>query len=293
MKRALLQLALLFVLDRLLGRVADFLYARTRDGDTGETINALLAKPHDVVVFGSSRAEAHYMPGIMAPVLSASVFNAGFKGSNILYDYGLEELLLDHYVPKVIIYDFSSFSVTKSHANPYDKLYPLYPFWRNAHVWELIAAGGYRATLPFLSRIYPYNSKFHSLLIFNVLQHRADAYQGFNGSSAVMADAPLDSLNYSERDYDPLLVEYLERFIELAQSRGARVLVVESPRRAYGSFPLPATVLALLRRTAVPVLDYPLSEHPEFQSFELYRDADHLNDSGARQFSAALARRLK
>src|SRR5947208_10607522 len=62
LRNGALFLVLLFVLDRGLGAVAEYWFLKTRDGDTGETTNALLADRNAVVVFGDSRAESHYVP---------------------------------------------------------------------------------------------------------------------------------------------------------------------------------------------------------------------------------------
>src|SRR5262245_1594452 len=93
--RALLLLALLFALDRIGGALAAHWFAKTRDGDTGEVVNSLLEQKSAVVVFGDSRAESHYAPALLSEALGTSAFNGGFKGSNTIYDFGLQQLLFD------------------------------------------------------------------------------------------------------------------------------------------------------------------------------------------------------
>src|SRR5262249_41279149 len=93
LRRFLVKAALLFALvvgcDRLIGAAAEHWYFKTSDGDTGGEINSLLRKQSDILVFGDSRAESHYVPDILRSDLHASVFNAGFKGSNSLFQYAL------------------------------------------------------------------------------------------------------------------------------------------------------------------------------------------------------------
>src|ERR1700761_5075299 len=79
LRNGVLFLVLLFVLDRALGALAEHWFLKTRDGDTGETTNALLADRNAVVVFGDSRAESHYVPEKLQAGLGMSAFNAGFK----------------------------------------------------------------------------------------------------------------------------------------------------------------------------------------------------------------------
>lgn len=102
-----------FALDFVLGKAAEHYFFKTYDGDTGGAVNGLLAKKSDVVVFGSSRAESHYVPDVLSASWGVSAFNAGFKGSNIIYDYGVLQLVLEAYAPKLIIYDFTSISVAR------------------------------------------------------------------------------------------------------------------------------------------------------------------------------------
>ena len=47
-----------------------------------------------MVVFGDSRAESHYEPKILQQALGRAVFNGGYKGSNSIYQFGLEQLML-------------------------------------------------------------------------------------------------------------------------------------------------------------------------------------------------------
>src|SRR5262245_25052198 len=127
--RALLLLALLFALDRVGGALAAHWFAKTRDGDTGEVINSLLEQTRAVVVFGDSRAESHYAPALLSAALGGtSTFNGGFKGSNTIYDFGLQQLLFDRYQPRLIVLDFSEFSLMKTKEDPYLKLAPLHPY---------------------------------------------------------------------------------------------------------------------------------------------------------------------
>jgi hypothetical protein len=279
--------ALLFLLDRLVGWGAEYLFLRTRDGDTGGQINALLENRSDVVIFGDSRAEAHYVPDILQASLGATTFNAGMKGSNAMAQYALEGLIFDHYTPKLIIYDLSPYSLMRS-KDPYGKLEPLYPYWRDPHVAELIAQAGPLERLFFFSRVYPYNSKFHSIILFNVIRHRPNASNGYDGQRLPMSYAPIGAVESREQDYDGIMVDYLEKFIAAAQARGVRLIVTVSPHYSTGSFAIPARIGQLLSAAKIPVIDFDSSRYPQFTDFRLFHDTGHLDDAGARIFSGLL-----
>ena len=285
-------LVLLVALDRAIGAAAEYLYFRTRDGDTGGQVNGLLAAKSDIVIFGSSRAESHYVPDVLEKSLGASTFNAGFKGSNSLYDYGIEQLLLKANRPRLIIYDFSSISVARTRSNPYDKLAPLHPYWRNAEIWALIEESGPLAPWHFLSRIYPYNSKFHSIAIFNVRRNRPGASNGFVPQHSRMAESPVGELRVREESYDGNLVAYAAKFISSAHEHGVKTIIVISPRHAAGTYPLPRELRMLADRLQVPVLDFDIAVYPQFTQAKLYRDETHLNVEGATVFSRLIAEYL-
>jgi hypothetical protein len=289
--KAAVLLAVLFACDRLAGAAAEHWYFKTRDGDTGGQINTLVQKKFDVLVFGDSRAESHYVPSVLRARLGESAFNAGFKGANAMYQYALEQLVFDHYEPKLIVYDFSPYSLG-SEDNPYSRLYPLFPYWRNEHVWEVIAEAGPVQRLAFLSRLYPYNSKIHSILLFNVIDKRPGADDGYVGHPASMRRAPIEPIRAHPESYSELLVSYLDRFIVSAHEHGVGLVVTMSPRYASGTYVIPRKVLDRLAEYGVPIVDFGLEQYPEFADAKLFRDPSHLDDQGARAYSRILADKL-
>jgi hypothetical protein len=292
LRNGLLLLVLLFVLDRALGALAEHWFLKTRDGDTGETTNALLENESAVVVFGDSRAESHYVPAKISAALKASAFNAGFKGSNTIYEFGLQQLIFDHYTPRLIILDFSAYSLMKTHDNPYNRLEPLYPYWRDPGVWQVIDSGDWKSRLTFFSRLYPYNSKIHSIVMFNFMAHRPHAADGYEPQFGVMGDGPLEPLDRRPVTYNDDLTAYLERFLVSAHDHGVPVVIVQSPRHAAGSFAVPAQIQRRIDEFAIPVIDFDIARYPQFADHRLYRDPSHLNDNGAEQFSELLGARL-
>jgi hypothetical protein len=290
--RAGLLFVLLFVVDRGLGALAQYGFMKTRDGDTGGQINGLLEKKAPLLVFGDSRAESHYVPAILSEHLGVAAFNGGFKGSNSLYFYGLEQLVFDHYTPRLIVLDFSAYGIMQTRDDPYDKLDPLYPYWRNDHVWQLIAADGRAQRLRFLSRLYPYNSKIHSIIMFNVMAHRPHASDGYDPQAGVLGDEPLGPLDRRPVTSSDELVSYLERFMVSAHQHGVPIIVVLSPRHAFGTIAIPARLQRRIDEFGYPVLDFNVADYPQFADYRLYRDTAHLNDTGARLFSDLLGAKL-
>ena len=292
LRRIVVFCVLLFVLDRLVGRAAEYLFFKTRDGDTGGQINALLERQDEVLVFGDSRAESHYVPEILAERLGGGVFNAGMKGSNALAQYGLEQLIFSRYIPKLIIYDLSPYSIQKS-KDPYGKLEPLYPYWRNPKIWDLIVQKGPLERVFFLSRVYPYNSKIHSIVLFNVMRKRPNASNGYDGQLEVMSNERIGPTQTREEEFDDTMMNYLEKFIVSAQAHGVKVVVAISPHYSLGPFAFPTRVRNMLAIPGIQTIDFEGPEYPEFEDYRLFHDTSHLNDTGARVFSALLGDDLR
>jgi hypothetical protein len=291
-RRVLLLVVLLFALDRIGGALAAHWFARTRDGDTGESINSLLQQKSEVVVFGDSRAESHYAPALLAEELGATAFNGGYKGSNTIYDYGLEQLLFDSYTPKLIVLDFSEFSLMKTREDPYLKLAPLHPYWRDPGLWQVIGEGGRLAQLYFLSHLYPYNSKLHSIVLFNLVAGRAHASNGFEPQFGSMGEAAIGPLSRKPVEYSDLLVSYGERFLVCAHEHHVPIVIVMSPRYAQGTFRIPPQIQRRIEEFSIPVIDYSVEQYPQFADYRLYRDVSHLNKGGAEAFSRLLGEEL-
>jgi hypothetical protein len=290
--RALLLLALLFLCDRAGGALAEHWFLKTRDGDTGEEINSLLQSKSDVVVFGDSRAESHYSPAKLSAALGLSAFNGGYKGCNSIFQYGLQQLLFDHYTPRLIVLDFSEFSLMKAAGDPYRKLAPLHPYWRDPALWRVLAEQGRLARLYFLSRLYPYNSEIHSVVMFNILRGRPNAESGFEPQFGTVADAPLGPLERRPLEYSDLLVSYLDRFLVSAHDHHVPVVIVISPRHATGTFRLPELIHKRITEYSIPVLDFDVKRYPQFADYRLYHDNSHLNFAGAELFSQMLGEEL-
>ncbi len=280
---------LLFALDNVIGKVCEYFFLKTTDGDTGGQINGILCNKSDILIFGSSRAESHYVPSVFQNELGLSTYNCGFKGSNSIYDYSLEQLVFDRYIPKIIIYDYSYItSKYMPDKNPYDTLYPMYPFFKNKKVFDLIKQRDRFEKYKFFSHMYPYNSKVHSILIFNIFRSIRKSEKGYRPQ---FISLPMTEELSTIKDvkYDEVLVDYLVDFWEEAIKQNVRLFVCLSPRYKKGTYLMPEKARQFIEEHNIPVIDFNLDSNKEFLDTTLYRDANHLNNTGARVFSTRLS----
>ena len=291
--KLLLFIFLLILLDQIIGTLCEYYFFQTRDGDTGGQINMLLEKKSQVIVFGSSKAESQYDPEILSKIIGKSVFDAGFKASNGVYDYGVEQLVLNTYKPDLLIYDLTQITLYKSDFSIYEKLYPLYPYWHKPYIWKLIKLKDSYEPFFFLSKIYPYNSKVHSIILFNILKNRPGIKNGYKPQPAVMDQSVLIDNQETFDNVDRRLIDYFMKFILLAKDKKIKVIVVRSPRYYEKGCDLPVDISNFLKVNEVPVLDFSPQEYPQFKNYELYHDRFHLNQKGASIFTALLGQKIK
>ncbi len=286
-------IVLLLVLDDVIGSVCEYFFFKTMDGDTGGQINGILRSENELLIFGSSRAESHYVPSIFQKELGLSTYNCGFKGSNIIYDYSLEQLVFDKYIPKIMIYDYSYItSKYMPDKNPYDTLYPMYPFYRNKKVFDLIKRRDKFEKYKFFSRIYPYNSKVHSILIFNIFRSIRKSDRGYRPQFVSLPMTEKLS-NIKSVKFDEVLVDRLIGFCDEAIKHKVRLFVCLSPRYKTGTYLIPERAERFIADHNIPIIDFGLNTDKEFLDTTLFRDANHLNDSGAKVFSKRLAVKLR
>ncbi len=308
-KRLLLLLLILIACDRLGGVVIKNMYQRLEVGQFGPKINAVIRHPHELIIFGSSRVENQYMATIVSEETGLSSYNAGFGGQSILFHYGLEQLVLKKYTPKLVLLDMNLDDFTdhqRQHA--LDKLSILLPYADNSKVYDLVAERGTYERLKLLSAIYPYNSQLLQILKFTLRSDGSDRWRGFfplygskmprlielaeAGQSGDMVGASAE-----ERSIDPV---WVERFIDSAREAGVRVVLVNSPRYPDHGFFYNQTELETLdkyrrwlKKKNVPLLEVTHEQVPELANPELYSEPIHLNFEGAQIFSHHLGRMLR
>ena len=308
--RLALFLALMVGLDRAVGLGLSAAYHRLSVGSFGPKINGVLNERADLVVFGSSRAENHYIPEALSAATGYSAYNAGFGGQTILFHNGLLELVLARYTPRVILLDLNVGDLTDpGKETSWDKLSTLLPFAGTPALRDILLKRGPLEWLKLGSAIYPYNSTLVSIVKFTFSKAAgADEvrWRGYmplygsrmpelieialkNGGNAPPANAPLGTLDFT----------WVQRFVDRVRAAGVQLVLVDSPRyplHGYGYTDAEQEALkaykAWLKEHGVPVLEINASTRSEFTDDHLYAETIHLNLDGAQIFSRYLGEGL-
>jgi len=291
-------LALLVLVDFSIGGAIGELYRRAPHGANWTKENWLLDGHFDIVVFGSSRALRHYVPSVIEKATGLSVFNAGQNGQYMLYAYGLEQLLLARYAPKMIILDVLPSFIIKA-DNPteeFERLSTLSPFIENSSVRQLLVGGRFFEGLKYASRMYRYNSKILSILEnFRSPQNNVDNGYEKIGTVRFHDRNPFIVDSLQKVAVDSFKLDILRRFIRSARSQN--VLVVASFSPISGPLSQRSTKVLkmfsdLFAETNTPFLNYSTPDYKQYWDKKLFIDIIHMDENGAEMFSHDFAGRL-
>ena len=98
-------LFIVFLLDFSIGKTLRYFYFKQKCGRQYRATYAIEKTTADVLIFGSSRAYHHYVPGIIEDKMQQSCYNTGSPGQSLLFNYATLKAILKRYSPKLIVLD--------------------------------------------------------------------------------------------------------------------------------------------------------------------------------------------
>lgn len=272
------------------------LTSKAKGGTTYHYYYSAKATYEDVILMGSSRMCRHYNPSIISDSLHMSVYNTGVKGNGIILNYGILNLILERYSPKLIVYDVFSFDMYNDERFADDNaryLDNLKDYYDNEEIKDIFAKVNPTEALKMHSMLYRYNSKLPRL-VGDCLYPMEKYDRGYNPYYGLMNYTPdLDDGRNNQLDVDTLKLYYVRKFIEKAQGQGVPVVISASPR--FGVSPVNHfndPIKSICKEYNVPFLDY-YAYDTIVNNKEYFHDANHLNNIGADMFSTAFVDELK
>lgn len=291
LKKVALLAFLLVSMDFIVGHLLRKYYFKQQSGFHAQASYAMEKCDEDILVFGASTANHHYVPQYFIDSLSMSFYNAGRDGSGIFYHYAMFRSIIGRYNPKVVILDVHP-DIFMTDQQDYDRLSELLPFYKtHPEIREIL---NYRSPFePYkhISSIYPFNSEILSIAIGNaevnkVRKKDVHGYEAlYDTMQAIKPDTLITFDNYS---IDSLKVKAFEQFVADAKKHHIKLFVVRSPKYIYLDNPSTRMLTTLTNRYQVPYLNYGFD--PDFIGNPFYfGDFAHLNDAGAHKFSQRVA----
>lgn len=281
---------IIVLIDMGVGKAGDYLQTHPRGGVTRRTNDLVQKECHDIVVFGSSRAHHHYDTPFLSDTLEMDVYNAGYNGNGVVLAYGLLEMILERYLPKLIILDMEpSFDLLVYSADGDNVRYisTLKPYFRHPVIGEMIRSISTEEWYKVHSGMLRYNSCLAEMGVDFLSGHGREP-KGFSPLKDVYSQ-PV-SPRVDEGTIDSLKFGYMEKFIRAAQKKSVPLVLVASPKLGIHDASVLTPAKELCEQFGIPFVDYYAAS--DFQNPAFFADPIHMNDKGARLFSERLVHDL-
>lgn len=239
----------------------------------------------DILIIGSSRAEAHYDCRVMQEAFPEySVFNCGVDGQLFYYAKTAFNCIMDRYSPKVVIWDFKLKELVEDEPENLSLIYPYY--YQNENVKAVLDEQDVTLKYILWNSCYRYNGTASRILRatrmsesnkMGYLAHpTADASRKFKEEDVVLK---VQAVNEGK-------IEHLDSTLKRASNNGIKVVLCVSPM--YNKIEGESGTIKCLRELSekYDILFVDASQWEEFlHSDKYWYDAGHLNAEGAKEFT--------
>ena len=297
MKRFVVNILIFFgivaVIDFAAGKMFRHIQANLAGGRTGAEYYACKESKEEVIIMGSSRAMHHYVPSIIEDSLGMSCYNAGQDGNGIIMQYGRWKMISERYTPRIVIYDVTpDFDLSVNDNMAY--IDRLKPFCDDKEVKGYVADIFPMERLKLTSKMYRYNYKFIEMLS-DCLRSENDkrGYFPEYGQVRPEAVAKLKGSKPQQVHLDEEKLRYLEALALECKEKNVKLVFSVSPWLQGGNVydeSVFAKVKEIANRNGAAFEYYNGGELSEDET--LFKDTYHLNDEGARRFTAVLVSEL-
>jgi hypothetical protein len=276
-------------IDYLVGFVFSNLYKKAKSGIAYKENYIFKETNQDLLIFGSSRAEYHYIPAIISDETGMTTYNVGREGAGIYFHYAVLLATLERYKPKVVVLDldYRDFYFRSSSFGP-DILKEVAPFYgKISKEFDSFLIRENYDKLLYQSNLYKYNKKFFNIISGNIRNEKK--YNGYTPLDGFLLEIP--ESREEEFIVGDDLLKVTKDFIEKAKKNNIKVILVLSP--SYKELPSEFYKYAnsLHSRFKINVInhfkDTTFLNHPKY-----FHDADHLNNSGADLYSKQVAKEI-
>lgn len=303
----LLLLCMVIIADQLTGRILNKFYFSQVAGANYRTTYAMDSTNAEVLIFGSSRANHHYVPEIFEKGLNMSCYNTGMDGNFFLYNYAVFKAILSRYVPKILILDINPGEFYYD-PNSYERLSSLLPYYsKHPEIRRIVNLRSPYEKIKLLSAVYPFNSLLTTIGVGNLEANRTrkNDQKGYIPLSGQISKADVQSFKEMKNEMigsknpnlfpsvDSNKVKALDSISQLCLTNGINFFICISPifTNTNGD-KINASISDLFSKKSFRYFDFSNASdfilHPE-----LFRDIDHLNNDGAIKYSAQVLDSIK
>jgi hypothetical protein len=287
---------ILIVAEKLIGRICKKLYARSNQFEVSKLRYTIDSTREAILIFGSSRAEYHFIPEKIRNVTGLSSYNCGIGGADLLVSKIQLNEALKRSKPRFIIVEASpsSFFI----LNPEENRKILLPFYdKDTLIYNTLTENKTFEKIKFVSSIYPYNSTIASLLK-GMIRENTDSLNGFKPATGLFDTSGITDM-VNKTYSSPVLPEgsftYLSQIVEICRKNNIRIVIVSAPvyqvNKNHDEMVNQLQIFCS-ENQGVSYRDYTKNELT-YKKKHLFKDNTHLNYDGARIFSEMFANNLK
>ncbi len=286
---------IVFLMDRMIGIVCEKLYHKSNDFTIHKLCYTIDSTKEELLVYGSSRAQHHFIPTIISQQTGMRTYNCGFGGRGLLFSFLQLNETLKRYQPKMVVLEVSPNILIDKDSE--EKLKILLPFnRRDGLIHDALTKGDAYEKIKLLSSIYPYNSTIASL-VSSIRRTNVDSANGFIPLTGTIDTVGLTSKIASSFETSVIPKERLDEIgdiVELCKKHNVRLIIVASP--VFQTSAVYDTLMQQIANTCnqfeiVSFWDFTKAEG-FYQNGSLFRDNLHLNSHGAVQFSEMFSKKV-
>ena len=249
----------------------------------------------DVVIVGSSRAAHHYVTTELRDSINHytngqySLYNGGIDGKFINSTACAAESILERYSPSMLIFEVSEWELSGNQAQS-DMEFAAINYKNNPVVKRYLDELGWKERIKMSSNIYRYNQKIFRLFSSFLKAGDETGYEPLFTTMTILPEKGETDKQTEKSVLDEYTMNHFLAVLKTAKDKGVLLLVVSSP------FYRPTDTNHQLKELC-DKYDTPYIELYDLEFFnnhpELFKDKDHLNDSGAHKYTALFFEGIK
>jgi hypothetical protein len=289
---------ILFFLDYSIGNLLRYFYFKQDSGLLYRTTYALDSTKADILIFGSSTANHHYIPALFTQGLHMSCYNTGRDGNNILYSYAILQGVLRRHPPKMIILDIYNREFRQG-QDTYDRITSLLPYYeKHPEIRPIIQLKSSYEKYKFLSKIYPFNSLVFTIAVgnadFNKKRESINDQNGYIPMWGTWQKQLSFDTSYPSYNLDNIKINVLKSFISDCQNSNIKLYLATSPKFIKYKYhdPTIEVVKTIAAQYNIPFYNF-TNDSIFLNHRNFYSNRDHLNESGAEIFTNQIISRIK
>lgn len=241
-------------------------------------------EPAEIAILGASRANHHYVSSLLEDSLGVSVYNYGWDGRSVLFQYLCLLKAIDNGGLKTVILDLSNAQLSNEWVD--DRISDLYPYyWSNDTIKKMVDEVSKKdMSILMASSLVQFNSQYLNLVA------QIDSDDGY--TPLPYTGKPVKfSTNNTKNEFDyysDIAIKYLYRMSTVCKNRNVKFIVCLSPSLSISKYS-EDYLSSLCSCNEIVCINM---SHNIVEPL-LFSDDSHLNDKGATIFTNNLIKELK